>query len=133
MNLSLHDALDQYADFVRTRNEIAEKTREMIRQRIRSLKVHLPDMPLCSIAFEELQQLRSAITARPPCRRRADAKDQSIANEELPISIMTTRNWLTTLGQAFSWFRKTGRWRNSCRAVITLSRPRKTTVRSDLM
>ncbi|CAN5373373.1 hypothetical protein BH09PLA1_BH09PLA1_30390 [soil metagenome] len=106
--ISLHLALDQYSAFVQTRNEIAQKTMEMIAQRIRSLKHHLPDLPLSEIRFAELQQLRSAITARPACRRQADAKVKMPAS---PISIMTVRNWLSTLGQAFGWFRKTGRWR----------------------
>lgn len=106
-NLSLHVALDQFCDWVRTRNEIATKTREMICQRVRSLKFHLPNAPLASVDFDMLQQFRSTITARPPMRRMADAK---VKMQAPPISLMTTRNWLQTLGQAFKWFRKTGRW-----------------------
>lgn len=106
-NLSLHQALDQYCDWVRTRNELALKTREMNCQRVTSLRHHLPDVPLASVNFDQLQQFRSIITARPIMRRMNDAK---VKREQPPISLMTIRNWLQALGQAFQWFKKTERW-----------------------
>src|SRR5690606_8192980 len=75
--------------------------------RVKSLKYHLPNAPLSSVQFEQLQEFRNQITARPVCRRQQSSKKQ---REARPISIMTTRNWLSTLGQAFRWFRKTHRW-----------------------
>lgn len=106
-NLNLHEALDQFCDWLRTRNEIAVKTREMNCHRVASLKFHLPDVALASVDYDRLQQFRSTITARPAMRRQKDAK---VKREQPPISLMTTRNWLQTLGQAFKWFKKTGRW-----------------------
>lgn len=106
--IKLHKALDQYATHVGTKNEIAAKTKMMTRSRIKSLKIHLPNLPLREIGFEQLQQFRSIITARPQVRR--PRRKTQKADESRRISILTTRNWLATLGQVFDWFRKTNRW-----------------------
>lgn len=105
--LTLHEALDQFCDWLRSRNEVARKTNENNCHRVKSIKFHLPDAPLNTIGFDQLQAFRSIITARPPVRRQKDAK---VKRTPRPISLMTTRNWLQVLGQAFKWFRKTGRW-----------------------
>jgi hypothetical protein len=60
-----------------------------------------------AMSYDQLQKFRSIITARPAMRRKNDAKIKSV---QPPISLMTTRNWLQTLGQAFKWFKKTERW-----------------------
>lgn len=107
-NLTLHAALDQYVAHVNGRNEIGLKTKTMTKHRIKSIKHHLPDVPLAAIQFEHLQEFRNVFTARPVCRRQRP-RGGSVADGR-PISVMTARNWLSTLGQAFRWFRKTNRW-----------------------
>lgn len=106
--LSLHHALDQFSDVVQKQHEKSGSTRDRICHHLRSLRFHLPDRPLNTIGFEELQSMRSIITARPPARRQADSKTK---RDEQPVGIVTVRNWLAVLGQAFKWFRATGRWR----------------------